>query len=123
MVRVRVICPIPLLSCAYSSTVRVRPALDSGMSTQASGGHGYRRQLGAQQLRQQARDAREAAEVDAAAAGGGRAEVARQPRSERPWVQLVGMQDVDEAHIAQTLGTDPLLRLGPHPRHDQRVLL
>src|SRR5881396_2608837 len=33
------------------------------------------------------------------------------------------MQHVDEAHVAQTLGTDPLLRLGLHPRHDQRVLL
>src|SRR5882762_10243101 len=74
-------------------------------------------------FRQQARDAREASEIDATAAGGRRAEIARQPLAERPWVELVGMQHVDEAQLAQPLGPDPLLRLRLHARHDQRVLL
>src|SRR5437667_10241268 len=100
MVRVRLMCPKPRVSCAYSRRVRAGEVLISRMTLSLTNRNrnGLRHRAGrsAQQLGQQIRDAVEPAKIDAAAAWRRRTQLTREPCCQCPWTEIVGLKHIDQ---------------------------
>src|SRR6266404_8945464 len=99
MVTVRLMCPKPRVSCAYSRRVRAGEVRISRMTLSLTNrnrnGLCHWAGRSAQQLGQQIRDAVEPAKIHPTAARRRRTQLASQPFCECPWTQRVGMKQIE----------------------------